>query len=35
MLKVIGGLVVYGFAIFGLGVYVQRMHSNRNGEAGR
>lgn len=26
MLKVIGGFVVYGFAMFGLGVYLQRTH---------
>lgn len=26
MLKLIGGLVVYGFAMFGLGVYLQRTH---------
>lgn len=29
MLKVIGGVVVYGFAMFGLGVYLQRMYTNR------
>ena len=29
MLKVIGGVVVYGFAMFGLGVYVHRVHANR------
>lgn len=27
MLKVIGCAVVYGFAIFGLGVYLQRAHA--------
>jgi hypothetical protein len=26
MLKVIGGLAVYGFALFGLGVYLTRAH---------
>jgi hypothetical protein len=26
MLKVIGGLTVYGFALFGLGVYLIRSH---------
>jgi hypothetical protein len=29
MLKVIGGVVVYGFAMFGLGVYLHRMHARR------
>jgi hypothetical protein len=33
MLKVIGGFVVYGFAMFGLGVYLQRMHSRRKEES--
>jgi hypothetical protein len=33
MLKVIGGVVVYGFAMFGLGVYLQRMHARRKDEA--
>lgn len=31
MLKVIGGVVVYGFAIFGLGVYLHRAHARRTG----
>lgn len=31
MLKVIGGVVVYGFAMFGLGVYLQRAHARRTG----
>ena len=35
MLKVIGGVVVYGFAMFGLGVYLQRMHARRKEEAGQ
>ena len=26
MLKAIGAVVVYGFALFGLAVYVQRLH---------
>ena len=26
MLKVVGGLVVYGFALFGLGVYLSHIH---------
>lgn len=26
MLKVIGGLTVYGFALFGLGMYLTRTH---------
>jgi hypothetical protein len=29
MLKVIGGVVVYGFAMFGLGIYLQRLHARR------
>lgn len=29
MLKVIGSVVVYDFAVFGLGVYLQRMHARR------
>ena len=33
MLKVIGGVIVYGFAIFGLGVYLQSMHARRKEEA--
>lgn len=32
MLKVIGGVVVYGFATFGLAVYLQRMHGRRKGD---
>lgn len=32
MLKVIGGVVVYGFAMFGLGVYLHRVHSRRQEE---
>ena len=27
MLKAIGGVIVYGFAVFGLGVYLQRVHA--------
>jgi hypothetical protein len=26
MLKVIGGLTLYGFALFGVGVYLTRIH---------
>lgn len=26
MLKIIGGIAVYGFALFGLGVYLRRVH---------
>lgn len=26
MLRVIGAIVVYGFAMFGLGIYLQRVH---------
>lgn len=33
MLKIIGGVVVYGFAMFGLGVYLQRVHANRGKSA--
>jgi hypothetical protein len=29
MLKAIGAVVVYGFALFGLGVYLQRMHGKQ------
>lgn len=29
MFGVIGGAVVYGFALFGLGVYLRRMHRSR------
>ena len=29
MLKIVGGVVVYGFAMFGLGVYLHRMHASR------
>ena len=35
MLKVIGGVVVYGFAMFGLGVYLQRAHARRTDIAGQ
>lgn len=28
MLKVVGGLVVYGFALFGLSVYLRQAHGN-------
>ena len=28
MLKIIGGIAVYGFAMFGLGVYLTRFHSD-------
>lgn len=35
MLKIIGGFVVYSFAVFGFGVYVQRVHSSRQDEAGQ
>jgi hypothetical protein len=28
MLRVIGGLVVYGFALFGLSVYLRQAHGN-------
>lgn len=34
MLNVIGGIVVYGFAMFGLGVYVHRVHAKRVEELG-
>jgi hypothetical protein len=27
MLKVVGGVVVYAFAIFGFGMYLQRVHA--------
>lgn len=27
MLKVIGGVVVYGFAMFGLASYIEKLHS--------
>lgn len=26
MLKIVGSLVVYGFALFGFGVYLRRVH---------
>jgi hypothetical protein len=29
MLKAIGAVVVYGFALFGLVVYLQRMHGKQ------
>ncbi len=32
MLKVVGGVVVYGFAMFGLGVYVHRVPARRTEE---
>jgi hypothetical protein len=35
MLKVIGSVVVYGFAMFGLGVYLQCMHAKRKEEVGQ
>ena len=35
MLQVVGGVVVYGFAMFGLGVYLQRVHAKRKKEAGQ
>lgn len=35
MLKIIGGVVVYGFAIFGLGVYLHRAHARRKDVAGQ
>lgn len=34
MLKVVGGVVIYGFAMFGLGVYLHRAHARREQEAG-
>lgn len=34
MLRIVGGIVVYGFAMFGLGVYLRRMHATRKKEAG-
>lgn len=33
MLKVIGGVVVYGFAMFGLGIYLQRLHGRCKGDS--
>ena len=30
MLNVIGSVVVYGFALFGFGVYLRRMHGKRS-----
>lgn len=33
MLTVIGAVVVYGFALFGLGVYLRRTHARRKDEA--
>lgn len=35
MLNIIGGIVVYGFATFGLGVYLQRVHAKRGEVAGQ
>lgn len=29
MLRIVGGIVVYGFAMFGLGVYLHRVHVTR------
>lgn len=29
MLKVVGGLVVYGFALLGVGVYIQHVYGKR------
>lgn len=29
MLKIVGSVVVYGFALFGLGVYLRRVHRRR------
>lgn len=26
MLKIVGGITVYGFALFGFGVYLRRIH---------
>ena len=34
MLKVIGGVVVYGFAMFGLSVYLRHAHAKRKEKAG-
>jgi len=28
MLKVIGGVVVYGFALFGVATYIENLHSD-------
>lgn len=28
MLKVIGGVVVYGFALFGLATYIEKLHND-------
>lgn len=28
LLKIVGGVVVYGFAMFGLGVYLTRFHGD-------
>lgn len=33
MLKAIGGVVVYGFAVFGLGVYLKHVHARRREKA--
>lgn len=30
MLKVVGGLVVYGFALLGLGVYIKQVYGERS-----
>lgn len=29
MLKIVGGIVVYGFALFGFGTYLQRVYGRR------
>jgi hypothetical protein len=31
MFKLIGGVVVYGFALFGLGIYLRKVHSEHAG----
>lgn len=35
MLRIVGGIVVYGFAMFGLGVYLHRVHARRQQELGQ
>lgn len=35
MLKVIGGVAVYGFAMFGLGVYLRHAHAGWTDKAGQ
>ncbi len=32
MFKIIGGVIVYGFALFGLGVYLQKIHARDTSE---